>query len=142
MERELFFWLDQKSKRLAQEQKQASKRQKTLERELEWVRMAPKGRQTKQKARLSNYDKLLSQDQKQLDDKLEIFIPNGPRLGTNVIESIGVSKGYDDKLLYDDLNFNLPQAGIVGVIGPNGAGKTTIFKMIMKERLLTMGNSK
>ncbi|MGB2232620.1 MAG: ATP-binding cassette domain-containing protein, partial [Flavobacteriaceae bacterium] len=122
-------WLDQKSKRLAQEQKQASKRQKTLERELEWVRMAPKGRQTKQKARLSNYDKLLSQDQKQLDDKLEIFIPNGPRLGTNVIESSGVSKGYDDKLLYDDLNFNLPQAGIVGVIGPNGAGKTTIFKM-------------
>ena len=126
-------WLDQKSKRLAQEQKQASKRQKTLERELEWVRMAPKGRQTKQKARLSNYDKLLSQDQKLLDDKLEIFIPNGPRLGTNVIESSGVSKGYDDKLLYDDLNFNLPQAGIVGVIGPNGAGKTTIFKMIMGE---------
>ena len=126
-------WLDQKSKRLAQEQKQASKRQKTLERELEWVRMAPKGRQTKQKARLSNYDKLLSQDQKQLDDKLEIFIPNGPRLGTNVIESSGVSKGYDNKLLYDDLNFNLPQAGIVGVIGPNGAGKTTIFKMIMGE---------
>ena len=124
-------WLDQKSKRLAQEQKQASKRQKTLERELEWVRMAPKGRQTKQKARLSNYDKLLSQDQKQLDDKLEIFIPNGPRLGTNVIESSGVSKGYDNKLLYDDLNFNLPQAGIVGVIGPNGAGKTTMFKMIM-----------
>ena len=126
-------WLDQKSKRLEQEQKQASKRQKTLERELEWVRMAPKGRQTKQKARLSNYDKLLSQDQKQLDDKLEIFIPNGPRLGTNVIESSGVSKGYDNKLLYDDLNFNLPQAGIVGVIGPNGAGKTTIFKMIMGE---------
>ena len=126
-------WLDQKSKRLAQEQKQVSKRQKTLERELEWVRMAPKGRQTKQKARLSNYDKLLSQDQKQLDDKLEIFIPNGPRLGTNVIESSGVSKGYDNKLLYDDLNFNLPQAGIVGVIGPNGAGKTTIFKMIMGE---------
>ena len=126
-------WLDQKSKRLAQEQKQASKRQKTLERELEWVRMAPKGRQTKQKARLSNYDKLLSQDQKLLDDKLEIFIPNGPRLGTNVIESSCVSKGYDNKLLYDDLNFNLPQAGIVGVIGPNGAGKTTIFKMIMGE---------
>ena len=135
-------WLDQKSKRLAQEQKQASKRQKTLERELEWVRMAPKGRQTKQKARLSNYDKLLSQDQKQLDDKLEIFIPNGPRLGTNVIESIGVSKGYDDKLLYDDLNFNLPQAGIVGVIGPNGAGKTTIFKMIMKEEAPDNGEFK
>ena len=135
-------WLDQKSKRLAQEQKQASKRQKTLERELEWVRMAPKGRQTKQKARLSNYDKLLSQDQNQLDDKLEIFIPNGPRLGTNVIESIGVSKGYDDKLLYDDLNFNLPQAGIVGVIGPNGAGKTTIFKMIMEEEAPDNGEFK
>ncbi|WP_025665596.1 energy-dependent translational throttle protein EttA [Aquimarina megaterium] len=126
-------WLDQKSKRLAQEQKQASKRQKTLERELEWVRMAPKGRQAKQKARLSNYDKLLSQDQKQVDEKLEIYIPNGPRLGTNVIEATGVSKAFDDKLLYEDLNFNLPQAGIVGIIGPNGAGKTTIFKMIMGE---------
>ncbi|TPN88733.1 energy-dependent translational throttle protein EttA [Aquimarina algicola] len=126
-------WLDQKSKRLAQEQKQASKRQKTLERELEWVRMAPKGRQAKQKARLSNYDKLLNQDQKQVDEKLEIYIPNGPRLGTNVIEASGVSKAFDDKLLYEDLNFNLPQAGIVGIIGPNGAGKTTIFKMIMGE---------
>jgi ATP-binding cassette ChvD family protein len=126
-------WLDQKSKRLAQEQKQASKRQKTLERELEWVRMAPKGRQAKQKARLNNYDKLMSQDQKQLDDKLEIYIPNGPRLGTNVIEAKGVSKGYGDRLLYENLNFKLPQAGIVGVIGPNGAGKTTIFKMIMGE---------
>jgi ATP-binding cassette ChvD family protein len=126
-------WLDQKSKRLAQEQKQASKRQKTLERELEWVRMAPKGRQAKQKARLNNYDKLMSQDQKQLDDKLEIYIPNGPRLGTNVIESKGVAKGYGDRLLYENLNFKLPQAGIVGVIGPNGAGKTTIFKMIMGE---------
>ncbi|MEL6812347.1 MAG: energy-dependent translational throttle protein EttA [Bacteroidota bacterium] len=126
-------WLDQKSKRLAQEQKQASKRQKTLERELEWVRMAPKGRQSKQKARLQNYEKLMSQDQKQLDEKLEIFIPNGPRLGTNVIEAKGVSKAFDDKLLYEDLNFKLPQAGIVGVIGPNGAGKTTIFKMIMNE---------
>ena len=126
-------WLDQKSKRLAKEQKQASKRQKTLERELEWVRMAPKGRQAKQKARLSNYDKLLSQDQKKLDEKLEIYIPNGPRLGTNVIESKGVSKAYGDKLLYEDLNFKLPQAGIVGIIGPNGAGKTTIFKMIMGE---------
>ncbi|QBA64301.1 energy-dependent translational throttle protein EttA [Muriicola soli] len=124
-------WLDQKSKRLAQESKQASKRQKTLERELEWVRQGAKGRQTKQKARLKNYDKLLSQDQKQLDEKLEIYIPNGPRLGTNVIEAKGVSKAYDDKLLYDDLNFKLPQAGIVGIIGPNGAGKTTIFKMIM-----------
>ncbi|WP_274475498.1 energy-dependent translational throttle protein EttA [Mangrovimonas aestuarii] len=126
-------WLDQKSKRMALEQKQASKRQKTLERELEWVRMAPKGRQAKQKARLNNYDKLMSQDQKQLDENLEIYIPNGPRLGTNVIEAVGVSKAYDDKLLYEDLNFKLPQAGIVGVIGPNGAGKTTIFRMIMGE---------
>lgn len=126
-------WLDQKSKRLAQESKTASKRQKTLERELEWVRQGAKGRQTKQKARLKNYDKLMSQDSKQLDEKLEIYIPNGPRLGTNVIDCKGVSKGYDDKLLYEDLNFSLPQAGIVGVIGPNGAGKTTIFRMIMGE---------
>ncbi len=126
-------WLDQKAKRLSQEQKQASKRQKTLERELEWVRMAPKGRQTKQKARLSNYDKLMSQDQKQVDEKLEIFIPNGPRLGTQVIEASHVAKAYGEKLLYDDLNFTLPQAGIVGVIGPNGAGKSTVFKMIMGE---------
>ncbi|NNF82308.1 MAG: energy-dependent translational throttle protein EttA [Flavobacteriaceae bacterium] len=126
-------WLEQKSKRLAQEQKQASKRQKTLERELEWVRMAPKGRQSKQKARLNSYEKLMSQDQKQLDEKLEIYIPNGPRLGTNVIEAKGVSKAFEDKLLYEDLNFKLPQAGIVGIIGPNGAGKTTIFKMIMGE---------
>ena len=126
-------WLEQKSKRLAQEQKQASKRQKTLERELEWVRMAPKGRQSKSKARLSNYDKLLSQDQKQLDEKLEIYIPNGPRLGTNVIEAKGVSKAFGDKLLYENLEFKLPQAGIVGIIGPNGAGKSTIFKMIMGE---------
>ncbi|HEY9185252.1 MAG TPA: energy-dependent translational throttle protein EttA [Salegentibacter sp.] len=126
-------WLDQKSKRLAQEQKQASKRQKTLERELEWARMNPKGRQAKQKARLNNYDKLLSQDQKQADEKLEIYIPNGPRLGNNVIEAKGVSKAFGDKLLYEDLNFNLPQAGIVGIIGPNGAGKTTIFKMIIGE---------
>ena len=124
-------WLDQKSKRLAQESKSASKRQKTLERELDWVRQGAKGRQTKQKARLKNYDKLMSQDQKQLDEKLEIYIPNGPRLGTNVIEAKGVSKAFGDKLLYEDLNFNLPQAGIVGIIGPNGAGKTTIFKMIM-----------
>ena len=126
-------WLDQKSKRMAQEGKTASKRQKTLERELEWVRQGVKGRQTKQKARLKNYDKLMSQDQKQLDEKLEIYIPNGPRLGTNVIEAVHVSKGFEDKLLYDDLNFKLPQAGIVGIIGPNGAGKTTIFKMIMGE---------
>ncbi len=127
-------WLDQKSKRMAQESKTASKRQKTLERELEWVRQGAKGRQTKQKARLKNYDKLMSQDQKQLDEKLEIYIPNGPRLGTNVIEANGVSKAFGDKLLYEDLNFKLPQAGIVGVIGPNGAGKTTIFKMIMDEQ--------
>jgi len=126
-------WLDQKAKRLSQEQKQASKRQKTLERELEWVRMSPKGRQTKQKARLSNYDKLMSQDQKKNDEKLEIFIPNGPRLGTNVIEAESVSKSFGEKLLYDDLNFTLPQAGIVGVIGPNGAGKSTVFRMIMGE---------
>lgn len=126
-------WLDQKAKRLAQEQKQASKRQKTLERELEWVRQGAKGRQAKQKARLKSYDKLVNQDQKQLDEKLEIYIPNGPRLSTNVIEANGVSKAYGDKLLYEDLNFNLPQAGIVGIIGPNGAGKTTIFKMIMGE---------
>ena len=126
-------WLDQKSKRLAQEQKQNSKRQKTLERELEWVRMAPKGRQIKQKARLANYDKLLSQDQKKVDEKLEIFIPNGPRLGNNVIEAEKVSKSFGSKLLYDNLNFKLPQAGIVGVIGPNGAGKSTVFKMITEE---------
>ena len=126
-------WLDQKSKRLAQEQKQVSKHQKTLERELEWVRQGAKGRQTKQKARLANYDKLMSQDQKQLDEKLEIYIPNGPRLGTNVIEANGVSKAYGDKLLYENLEFKLPQAGIVGIIGPNGAGKTTIFKMVMGE---------
>ena len=126
-------WLDQKSTRMAQEQKTASKRQKTLERELEWVRMAPKGRQSKQKARLSNYDKLVSQDQGKTQEKLEIFIPNGPRLGTNVIEANGVKKAFEDKLLYDDLSFNLPQAGIVGVIGPNGAGKSTVFRMIMGE---------
>ncbi|MAO17421.1 MAG: energy-dependent translational throttle protein EttA [Muricauda sp.] len=126
-------WLDQKAKRLEQENKQASKRQKTLERELDWVRQGAKGRQAKQKARLKNYDKLLSQDQKQIEEKLEIYIPNGPRLGTNVIEAKGVSKAFGDKLLYEELNFNLPQAGIVGIIGPNGAGKTTIFKMIMGE---------
>ena len=126
-------WLEQKSKRLSQEQKQASKRQKTLERELEWIRQSPKGRHAKQKARLNNYDKLLSQDQKKLDEKLEIYIPNGPRLGTEVIEARGVSKAYGERLLYEDLNFKLPQAGIVGVIGPNGAGKTTVFRMIMGE---------
>ena len=126
-------WLDQKSKRMEQEEKVASKRRKTLERELEWVRQGAKGRQTKQKARLQNYDKLLNEDQKQLDEKLEIYIPNGPRLGTNVIEAKGVAKAFGDKLLYDNLNFTLPQAGIVGIIGPNGAGKSTIFRMIMGE---------
>ncbi len=133
-------WLDQKSKRLEQESKSASKRQKTLERELDWVRQGAKGRQTKQKARLKNYDKLINQDQKQVDEKLEIFIPNGPRLGTNVIEATGVSKAFGDKLLYEDLNFKLPQAGIVGIIGPNGAGKTTIFKMIMGEENADKGS--
>ncbi|MEN8776343.1 MAG: energy-dependent translational throttle protein EttA [Polaribacter sp.] len=133
-------WLDQKSKRMEQESKTASKRQKTLERELEWVRQGAKGRQTKQKARLKNYDKLLSQDQKQVDEKLEIYIPNGPRLGTNVIEAQGVSKAFGDKLLYENLEFNLPQAGIVGIIGPNGAGKTTIFKMIMGEETPDKGS--
>ena len=127
-------WLDQKSKRMEQEEKVASKRRKTLERELDWVRQGAKGRQIKQKARLQNYDKLLNEDQKELDEKLEIYIPNGPRLGTNVIEAKGVAKAFGDKLLYDDLNFTLPQAGIVGIIGPNGAGKSTIFRMIMKEQ--------
>lgn len=126
-------WLDQKSSRMALEEKVASKRRKTLERELDWVRQGSKGRQTKQKARLQNYDKLLNEDQKQLDENLEIYIPNGPRLGTNVIEAKGVAKAYGDKLLYDNLNFTLPQAGIVGIIGPNGAGKSTIFRMIMGE---------
>ncbi|MFE3848441.1 energy-dependent translational throttle protein EttA [Flavobacterium sp. ZS1P70] len=126
-------WLDQKSSRMALEEKVASKRRKNLERELEWVRQGAKGRQTKQKARLQNYDKLLNEDQKQLDENLEIYIPNGPRLGTNVIEAKNVSKAFGDKLLYDNLNFTLPQAGIVGIIGPNGAGKSTIFKMIMGE---------
>jgi len=127
-------WLDQKSTRMAQEEKVASKRRKTLERELDWVRQGSKGRQTKQKARLQNYDKLLNEDQKQLDENLEIYIPNGPRLGTNVIEAKSVAKSFGDKLLYDNLNFTLPQAGIVGIIGPNGAGKSTIFKMIMGEQ--------
>jgi ATP-binding cassette ChvD family protein len=132
-------WLDQKSNRLAQEEKVASKRRKTLERELEWVRQGAKGRQTKQKARLQSYDKLLNEDQKQLDEKLEIYIPNGPRLGTNVIEAKNVAKAFGDKLLYDNLNFTLPQAGIVGIIGPNGAGKSTIFKMIMGEETTDSG---
>lgn len=126
-------WLDQKAKRLAQEQKHASKRQKTLERELEWVRMAPKGRQAKQKARLNNYDKLLQQDQKSVDEKLELFVPNGPRLGSEVIEARDIAMGFGDKLLYENLSFRLPQAGIVGIIGPNGAGKTTLFRLLLKE---------
>ena len=124
-------WLDQKSKRLAQQEKQASKRRKTLERELEWVRMTPKGRHTKSKARLSNYENLLSQKSKEKEEKLELYIPPGPRLGNNVIDAEGVSKSFGDKLLYENLNFKLPPAGIVGVIGPNGAGKTTLFRMIM-----------
>ena len=132
-------WLDQKSSRMALEEKVASKRRKNLERELDWVRQGAKGRQTKQKARLQNYDKLLNEDQKALDEKLEIYIPNGPRLGTNVIEAVNVSKAFGDKLLYDSLNFTLPQAGIVGIIGPNGAGKSTIFRMIMGEEQTDSG---
>ncbi|MFY8214331.1 MAG: energy-dependent translational throttle protein EttA, partial [Flavobacterium sp.] len=132
-------WLDQKSSRMALEEKVASKRRKTLERELDWVRQGAKGRQTKQKARLQNYDKLLNEDQKQLDENLEIYIPNGPRLGTNVIEAKNVAKAFGDKLLYDNLNFTLPQAGIVGIIGPNGAGKSTIFRMIMGEQAADAG---
>ena len=133
-------WLDQKSTRMASEEKVASKRRKTLERELDWVRQGAKGRQTKQKARLQNYDKLLNEDQKQLDEKLEIYIPNGPRLGSNVIEATNVAKAFGEKLLYDNLNFTLPQAGIVGIIGPNGAGKSTIFKMIMGEQQTDSGS--
>ena len=124
-------WLEQKTQRMAQEEKQASKRRKTLERELEWIHMAPKARQAKGKARLSSYNKLLNEDQKEREEKLEIFIPNGPRLGNKVIEAIGVEKAYGDKLLFTDLNFMLPPNGIVGVIGPNGAGKSTLFKLIM-----------
>ncbi|MBJ2166650.1 MAG: energy-dependent translational throttle protein EttA [Muribaculaceae bacterium] len=124
-------WLDQKTKRLAQEEKQASKRRKTLERELEWVRMAPKARQAKGKARLNSYDRLLNEDQKQREERLEIFIPNGPRLGNKVIEAQHLAKAFGTKQLFRDLSFMLPPAGIVGVIGPNGAGKTTLFKLIM-----------
>ena len=124
-------WLDQKSKRMAQEEKAASKRRKTLERELEWVRMAPKARQAKGKARLNSYDQLLNEDQKEKEQHLEIFIPNGPRLGNNVIEAQGISKSFGEKVLYKDLSFTLPPAGIIGVIGPNGVGKTTLFRLIM-----------
>lgn len=126
-------WLEQKSKRLAQEEKQQSKRQRTLERELEWIKMAPKARHAKAKARLNAYDKLMSEDVKQKEEKLEIFIPNGPRLGEKVIEAHDVAKGFGDRLLFEDLDFVLPPNGIVGVIGPNGAGKTTLFKLIMKQ---------
>ena len=133
-------WLDQKTKRLAQEEKQASKRRKTLERELEWVRMAPKARQAKGKARLNSYDRLLNEDQKEREEKLEIFIPNGPRLGNKVIEAQGVAKAYGEKLLFDNLNFMLPPNGIVGVIGPNGAGKTTLFRLIMEQEKVDKGS--
>ena len=133
-------WLDQKSKRLAKEEKVESKRRKTLERELEWVRMSPKGRRTKSKARLSNYEKLLENKSKDKEEKIELYIPPGPRLGNNVIESIDVSKSFDDKLLYENLEFKLPPAGIVGVIGPNGAGKTTLFRMIMGQESADSGS--
>ncbi|MCM1449012.1 MAG: energy-dependent translational throttle protein EttA [Clostridiales bacterium] len=133
-------WLEQKTKRMAQEEKQASKRRKTLERELEWVRMAPKARQAKGKARLSSYDRLLNEDQKQKEEKLEIFIPNGPRLGNKVIEATGLAKAYGKKQLFSNLNFTLPPNGIVGVIGPNGAGKTTLFRLIMGQETPDAGS--
>ena len=133
-------WLEQKTKRMAQEEKQASKRRKTLERELEWINMAPKARQAKGKARLNSYEKLLNEDQKEREAKLEIFIPNGPRLGNKVIEAHHVAKTFGDKLLFDDLNFTLPPNGIVGVIGPNGAGKTTLFKLIMGQEQVDNGS--
>ena len=132
-------WLDQKTQRMAQEEKQASKRRKTLERELEWIRMAPKARQAKGKARLNSYEALLNEDQKERETKLEIFIPNGPRLGNKVIEAQHVAKAFGDRLLFDDLNFMLPPNGIVGVIGPNGAGKTTLFRMIMGQESIDRG---
>ncbi len=132
-------WLEQKTKRMEQEEKSASKRRKTLERELEWVRMAPKARHAKSKARLSAYDKLMDEDVKQKEEKLEIFIPNGPRLGDKVIEAHGVAKGFDDRVLFEDLEFLLPKNGIVGVIGPNGAGKTTLFRMIMGKEIVDKG---
>jgi sulfate-transporting ATPase len=133
-------WLDQKSKRLAGEEKQASKRRKTLERELDWVRMNPKGRQAKSKARLSNYEKLLGEENREQEEKIELYIPPGPRLGTNVIEAVDVSKAFGDKLLYENLNFKLPPAGIVGIVGPNGAGKTTLFRMIMGQETTDSGS--
>ena len=135
-------WLEQKTKRLAQEEKTESKRRKTLERELEWVRMTPKGKRTKSKSRLSNYESMLSEQAKEKEAKLELYIPPGPRLGNNVIDAEGVSKAYGDKLLYENLNFKLPPAGIVGVIGPNGAGKTTLFRMIMEQEQADAGSFK
>ncbi len=133
-------WLDQKTKRLADEEKQASKHRKTLERELEWVRMSPKARHAKSKARLSAYDKMLNEETKQKEERLEIFIPNGPRLGDKVVVAEKVSKAFDDKLLFEDFSFSLPPAGIVGIIGPNGAGKTTLFRMIMEHESADSGN--
>jgi ATP-binding cassette ChvD family protein len=135
-------WLDQKQKRLAQEEKTESKRQKTLLRELDWVRQGAKGRQAKSKARLQNYEKMLGEDAKEIEEKLEIFIPNGPRLGNEVIEAIDISKAFGDKLLYENLSFKLPPAGIVGIIGPNGAGKTTLFRMIMGQETPDKGEFK
>jgi ATP-binding cassette ChvD family protein len=135
-------WLEQKSKRLAQEEKQESRRAKTLERELDWVRMAPKARHAKSKARLQAYDKMLNEETREKEEKLEIFIPAGPRLGTNVIEATNISKGFGDRLLIDNLSFSLPQAGIVGIIGPNGAGKTTLFRMIMGQETPDGGDFK
>ncbi|HXP49535.1 MAG TPA: ATP-binding cassette domain-containing protein, partial [Bacteroidia bacterium] len=135
-------WLEQKSKRLAQEEKSESKRQKMLNKELEWIRMGTKGRHAKGKARLANYEKMMGEDVKTKEDKLEIFIPNGPRLGNEVIEAIDVSKAYGDRVLYEHLNFKLPPAGIVGIIGPNGAGKTTLFRMIMNQEKPTSGEFK
>ena len=135
-------WLEQKTKRLAQEEKTESKRRKTLERELEWVRMSPKGRRTKSKSRLSNYEKLLGSEGRDKEDKIELYIPPGPRLGTNVIDAEKVSKAFGDKLLYENLEFKLPPAGIVGIIGPNGAGKTTLFRMIMGQETADSGTFK
>ncbi|MDD2385961.1 MAG: energy-dependent translational throttle protein EttA [Bacteroidales bacterium] len=133
-------WLEQKTKRLSDEEKQASKRRKSLERELEWVRMSPKARQAKSKARLSAYDRMLNEDTKQKEEKLEIFIPNGPRLGDKVIVANNITKAFDDKLLFENLSFSLPPAGIIGIIGPNGAGKTTLFRMIMEQETPDYGN--
>jgi ATPase subunit of ABC transporter with duplicated ATPase domains len=135
-------WLDQKAKRLAQEEKQETKRQKTLERELEWVRMAPKARHAKSKARLHNYEKLASEETKEREEKLELFIPPGPRLGNSVIEATNISKAYGDRILFENLSFMLPPAGIVGIIGPNGAGKTTLFRLITGQETPDTGSFK